>query len=86
MPSPQTRTRTRTRPGTWQTLGVNIVGEVLRTIGWNVRMRRMRWGLRIRQYVTLATVMASVGTAIGYAVATRNVTDEDRHVDPDEAE
>jgi len=60
---------------------VNVVGELLRTMGWNVRMRRMALALRIKQYLTLGVVMASVGTAIGYAVATRRVTDE--HPDPD---
>ena len=60
---------------------MNLFGPILRTIGWNLRMRRMQWGLRIKQYFTLATVMASVGTAIGYVVATRNVPDEDRFTD-----
>jgi len=72
--------------GTWQTLGVNVVGEFLRTMDWKVRMRRMALALRIKHLLTLGAVMASVGTAIGYAVATRNVTVEDRDADPDQAE
>jgi len=65
---------------------VNILGAILRTIGWNLRMRRMLWGLRIKQYLTLASVMASVGTALGYVVATRDVSDEDPYATLDEAE
>jgi len=76
----------RTLTGTWQTLGVNVVSELLRHMGWNVRMRRLSWAMRLRRYVTLATVMASVGTAVGYVLATRNVTDEDRYPDADRAE
>ena len=67
---------------TWQTSGVNVFGQLLSTLGWNFRVRRMAWVLRIKQYATVAAVMASIGTAIGYAVATRGVTDEDH--DPDQ--
>jgi len=66
---------------TWQTSGVNVIDELLRTFGWNFRVRRMAWALRIKQYATLAAVVGSIGTAIGYAIATRGVVDED--ADPD---
>ena len=85
-PTCTARPHGRTAGRTWQTLGVNVVSELLRTAGWNVRMRRLRWALRIRQYLTLATVMATGGTALGYLLATRDVTDEDRYADPDRAE
>ena len=75
----------RTKPGTWQTLRVHFIGAILRIIGWNFRMRRMQWGLRIKQYLTLAAVMASVGTAVGYVVATRDAPGEESFSDPDEA-
>lgn len=81
-----TRPHLRILPGTWQTLWVHIVGAILDIIGWNFRMRRMQWGLRIKQYLTLAAVMASVGTALGYVVATRNAPDEDGSPDLDEAQ
>jgi hypothetical protein len=66
---------------TWQTLAVNVMSEFLDIVGWNIRLRRMAWAMRIKRYLTLATVMASVGTAIGYVIATRNVTDEDRYAE-----
>ena len=57
------------------------MGELLRTVGWKLHIRRSGWMLRIRHQLTLAALTASIGTAVGYAVATRGVVDED--ADPD---
>lgn len=60
------------------------MSESLHTLGWNVRIRRLAWALRIKRYLTLAALMAALGTAVGYGLATRNVRDEDRYADPAE--
>ncbi len=47
-------------------------------MGFNVQMRKLRILSRIRDLVTLALIMGSIGTAIGYAVARRGSADTDR--------
>lgn len=44
-------------------------------LGFSVSVRKASLLLRIRNLISLAIVMGSIGTAIGYAVATRGVTD-----------
>jgi len=73
-------------PRTWQTLQVNVLGEILHALGWNLRIRRLGLGMRIKHYLTLAVLMASVGTAIGYAIATQGVDPDQEYADLDRAE
>ena len=66
--------------------GVNLFGEILRTFGWSVRVRRTAIVKRIQHLTTVAVYLGSIGTAIGYAVATRRRVDPDADDDPGEAE
>ena len=66
-------------------LGVNVFGELLRTIGWSVSVRRTAIVHRIQHYTTVAVFLGAIGTAIGYAVATRGHVDPDADDDPGEA-
>lgn len=50
---------------------MRILRYVLGSIGFTISMRKLRFLARIRDLVTLALIMSSVGTAIGYALARR---------------
>ena len=68
----------RARPRTWQTSAMRIMRYLLGSIGFSISMRRLRILARIRDLVTLALIMSSVGTAVGYALARRGATSADR--------
>ena len=52
-------------------------GELLRSMGFNLRVRKLALLARLRELFTIAFLMASVGTAIGYAVFRRGAVDDD---------
>lgn len=53
---------------------MRILRYVLGSIGFTISMRKLRFLARIRDLVTLALIMSSIGTAIGYALARRGAT------------
>jgi hypothetical protein len=57
---------------------MRIMRYLLGSIGFSISMRRLRILARIRDLVTLALIMSSVGTAVGYALARRGATTADR--------
>jgi hypothetical protein len=57
---------------------VNFFDVLLRSVGFRWRMRWMRFMARVRELVTVAFIMGSIGTAIGYAVARRRASDTER--------
>jgi hypothetical protein len=62
---------------------VRLIGLLLGTFGWRVALWRSGWAMRIRRWSALALVFGSVGMAVGFAVATRGVTEESDAAGPD---
>ncbi len=53
------------------------MGHLLGTLGFRWQIRRLRLLERLRDLITLALVMGSVGAAIGYALVRRGATESD---------
>jgi hypothetical protein len=66
----------------WQTLDMRVTGEVLRSLGFGVSMRRHGLAWRLRRASTIMLLMGATGLAIGYTVVGRNRLP----LEPDEAD
>jgi hypothetical protein len=64
---------------------MRIVGSILGVLGWRFRLGLSGLRLRFRGLLSALIVLGGAGAAIGYAVADRVLSDEDRSASPPEA-
>jgi hypothetical protein len=56
---------------------VNLLVELMRTLGWEIRLRKAGIVNRLQHLLTIAVYLGGIGTAIGYAIASRGFPDDD---------